>query len=110
MTGQDHARTLGFCLLAYGTFTALMLALQGSFAARIGIDLTSGIFKWIYLCLLVSIASVAIAAYTILLGKTWARIAGVVASIFLIVQFPVGTIIAAYTLWYLFGVGNQRSG
>jgi hypothetical protein len=44
-----------------------------------------------------------IAAYALLKRKGWAKTASIVAGVFAAAQLPIGTAIAVYTFWFVFG-------
>jgi hypothetical protein len=43
-----------------------------------------------------------IAAYALLKRRPWAKIAGIVAGVTSAMSFPIGTLVAVYTFWFLF--------
>jgi hypothetical protein len=52
--------------------------------------------------LLFTIPSV-VAGYALLKRRPWGKIAGIVAGVCTAMSFPIGTAVAVYTFWFLFG-------
>ncbi len=117
MTPQDHNKVLGIMHLIYGGFFALMTVLMLFLFVIMGISL-SGISQdpnappvgfivaimgfVVVLYGLLSIPSL-IAGYGMLKRRSWARVAGIVASVLSAISFPFGTALCVYSLWFLFG-------
>jgi len=122
MTPQDHNKMLGIMHLIYGGFfglmTILMAVIFGIVGAGIGAAAANdpnapppGFFIAIFTFIVVlygllSIPSI-IAGYGMLKRKSWAKVAGVVASVLSAMSFPFGTALCVYTLWFLFGEGQN---
>src|SRR6266849_10375055 len=52
-----------------------------------------------------------VAGYALLKRRPWAKVAGIVGGVVAAMSFPIGTAIAVYTFWFLFGdVGKQVYG
>jgi hypothetical protein len=118
MTPADHNKVIGIMHLIYGGFFTLIafvvMLLFGGFAAMISsvaandpgapppaiFWLLAVVVSVVYFVL--SVPSL-LAGYAMLKGKSWARIAGIVASIVAAMSFPFGTALCVYSLWYFFG-------
>jgi amino acid transporter len=122
MTPQDHNKALGIMHLIYGGFFGLMTVMMAVVFAFVGIGLgasaandpngpPAGFFIAIFgfivvLYGLLSIPSL-VAGYGMLKRRSWARTAGIVASVLSAMSFPFGTALCVYTLWFLFGGQGQ---
>ena len=117
MTPADHNKAIGIMHLIYGGFFTLMtlmmlvffgfiVALLGSIPEEPGAPpaaFLSAIFGFIVVIYaLLSIPSL-VAGYALLKRKSWARVAGIVASILAGLSFPFGTALCVYSLWFFFG-------
>jgi hypothetical protein len=112
MTPEEHNKALGLCHVAYGALSALMmLAILFFFSAIMfaipGKDAPVGVFVlllgfimfWSFILTLPSF----IAGYAILKHKAWAKPASIVAAVLETMSFPLGTAIAIYSFWFMFG-------
>lgn len=122
MTSQDHNKVLGIMHLIYGGFFGLITVMMavifvvvwGSIKAASANDPNAppaefllAIFGFIVLFYgLLSIPSL-IAGFGMLKQRSWARVAGIVASVLSAMSFPFGTALCVYTLWFLFGQQGQ---
>ncbi len=119
MTSQDHNKMIGIMHLIYGGFNALMLLIMIPFMLFIFGTISRdpqtppemrtffsffGVF-FVFLALLLGVPSL-VAAYGMLKKKSWARMAGIIASIVAAMSFPFGTALCVYSLWFLFGEGK----
>jgi hypothetical protein len=119
MTPTDHNKIIGIMHLIFGGFfmlVALMLLLFFGFlasmisaAAANDPNAPPAAFFWAlfgaitFIYFLLSVPSL-LAGYAMLKRKSWARVAGLVASIVAsILGFPFGTALCVYSLWFLFG-------
>ncbi len=120
MTPQDHNKVIGIMHLIYGGFNALMLVIFVPFFFAIGgiaatdpsapaaLTAIFGFFGILMLALaLVFGLPPILAGYGMLKGKSWARVVGIVAACVEALSFPFGTALCVYTLWFLFGQGEQ---
>jgi hypothetical protein len=121
MTNEQHNKTLGILHLAYGALHGLIVLVLGIFFAalmpvmRDGSHMRHGMPLGLYLIVLSAIALFGllfaapslVAGYAILKRKSWARIAGIIASIIAGTNVPLGTALCIYTLWFLFGQGSH---
>ena len=48
-----------------------------------------------------------IAGYAMLKRKRWARVMGIVSACLTAMSFPFGTALCVYTMWFMFGQGEQ---
>ena len=120
MTPQDHNKVIGIMHLIYGGFNALMMAIFVPVFLAIGAGAASdpnappalaaifGFFGVLMLVLaLVFGLPPMLAGYAMLKRKRWARVAGIVAACVEALSFPFGTALCVYTLWFLFGQGEN---
>jgi hypothetical protein len=104
MASQQHSKILCIAHLAYGTVIAIPLIGWLALSSSSGMGFGSGII----ILFMAYPLPFLITAYGVLHDTSWARAAAVVSVILSIMAFPVGTLLAAYTLWYLFGGGDQK--
>jgi hypothetical protein len=112
----DHNKILGIIHLVYGALNVLVLIAIAIFVggimglaalgqgndAAIPMGIVGVIMAFVILFNLVFTAPEFIAAYALLKRKRWARIAGIIAAIIESLNFPFGTALCVYTLWFLF--------
>jgi hypothetical protein len=112
----DHNKILGIIHLAYGAFNVLVLIVITLFMVGVmglvatgqsgGEAIPIGIFGFlmaiVILLNLVFTAPEFVTGYALLKRKRWARVAGIIAAIIESLNFPFGTALCVYTLWFLF--------
>ena len=124
MTLEDHKRLLGILHLVYGGLHGLLAfifiiafgvpaaILLGSTPGRDSAPLMVVVLFALLLGLLFSVLFLIpplVAGYGLLKHKPWARTASLVASIIEVLNVPLGTALAVYNFWLLFGQ-NARPG
>jgi hypothetical protein len=123
MTPQEHNKYVGLAQVGYAGFHLLMMigrmGLEGYMFRNIysrsqemgGLPLPrivwlifgfGGVFS-----LAMSIPPV-IAGYALLRRRPWAMVAGIVGGVVAAPSFPIGTGIAVYTFWFLFGDAGKE--
>src|SRR5215204_152771 len=123
MTSQDHNKVLGIMHLIYGGFFGLMTVLMAVIFAIVWAGIRDAlandpnappagfilaIFGFITILYgMLSVPSL-VAGYAMLKRRSWARVAGIVASVLTSMSFPFGTALCVYTLWFLFGQQGQN--
>lgn len=121
MTPQDHNKVIGIMHLIWGGFNALIMMLVvlfffgfGAFAAfdpkaPPAVTAVFGIFGVIMLAFaLVFGLPPILAGYAMLKRKSWAKVAGIVASCMTAMSMPFGTALTVYTLWFLCGPEGEK--
>jgi hypothetical protein len=120
MTPQDHNKVIGIMHLIWGGFSALTLLILVPFfllfLGIIGSDPSAppemkvffGFFGMLFfvLAVLFGIPPI-VAAYGMLKRKRWAKVACIVSSCLAALSFPFGTALCVYTLWFVFGEGQN---
>ena len=123
MTPQEHNKFVGLAHLGYaGLHVFMMIASLGvvgfmfeniySRSREMGgpppprflgvILVIAGIFN-----IVTTIPSL-VAGYALLKRRRWAKVAGIIGGVVAAMSFPIGTAVAVYTFWFLFGdVGKQ---
>jgi hypothetical protein len=120
MTPQDHNKMIGIMHIIYGGFNALMLIIFVPFFLAIGgiaasdpnappaVTAIFGFFGLFMLVLaLVFGLPPILAGYAMLKRKSWAKVMGIIAACVESLSFPFGTALCVYTLWFLFGQGEN---
>ncbi|MDQ3908165.1 MAG: hypothetical protein M3268_07455 [Acidobacteriota bacterium] len=120
MTPEEHNKTLGVLNLVYGGLQALLLVLASFFALPFFYVIWNEpgrsappllfvvmLFGAALLASLFFFMPALVAGYGMLKRKGWARTAGIVAAILMALNFPLGTALASYALWFLLGRGAK---
>lgn len=119
MTPTSHNKTLGILHLAYGGLTALLMAAISIFMLVMssiatnnrGEPIPAGILALVMIVLvavtLLQITPSFLAAYALLKRKRWAKTMGIIAAIVAGLNFPLGSALCVYTLWFLFGESGR---
>jgi hypothetical protein len=120
---DTHVKVLGVLHIAMGALGALAaLALMLIFGGAAGIVGSSGDADAAAIAVpIIGIAGTALVAFLLALSlpgivvgiglfrfRPWARIAGIVVSIFDLILFPFHTIVGIYGLWVLFSKDTER--
>jgi magnesium-transporting ATPase (P-type) len=128
MTGTDHNKILAigfaaFAVIYFFTFVLLLVITTGVFVAlgitfanesgdskQAGIGILGGVFTIIFygVLLLICVLPTALASSKMFKRKPRARFWGVPAAIVVAPIFPLGTVLGAYGLWFLFS-GQGKS-
>ncbi len=117
MTPQEHNKMLGIFHLVYGGFTALLMLAMMAFIFFIVASMPQGgppfapfmfmgVFLFIY-SLIFTLPSF-VAGYAMLKRKSWARTAAIVAAVMETMSMPLGTAVAVYSFWFMFGDAGKR--
>jgi hypothetical protein len=118
MTPEEHNKRLGILHLAYGGLNALLLAVAAFVALPVfyvfwnepGRNAPPSAFIFMVIAVaalapLLFVTPALVAGGALLKRKSWGRTAGIVAAILMALNFPFGTALAVYTLWFLLGRG-----
>ena len=114
MTAEDHNKYLSWAFLASGVFQAGVIGLAGIFVALAfllgapspsdGLDvLILGIMAAVLSFNLLLTVPNFVAYYAISRKKPWARVSGIVAAAFGLMNMPLGTLAGAYSIWFFSG-------
>ncbi len=124
MTPEEHNKYVGYAHLGYGILSMIMLLGLGLFYVFIifgvfffdpklngnplpGVFIVIFILGVIFFSMLFSLPSL-IAGYGHLKNKTWSKVWTIVAAVLCASSFPLGTLIAVYSLWFTFGEEGRR--
>ena len=121
MTATSHNKILGILHLAYGGLTVLlmiafsifMLMMMGIIASNnnSGDPLPVGVFALVMVLVvainLLLITPSFLAGYALLKRKRWAKTMGIIAAIMAGLNFPLGSALCVYSLWFLFGESGR---
>jgi hypothetical protein len=123
MTPQDHNKVIGIMHLIWGGFNALVMLILVPFIIAIGalgasdpgappgIAAIFGIIGvFILILTLVLCLPPILAGYAMLKRKRWAKVWGIIAACVESLSMPFGTALCVYTLWFLFGPGQNFHG
>jgi hypothetical protein len=117
MTAFQHNKVLGILHLAYAGFSVLvmivlsifMLGVIGAMAASdprsegFPLPLFAVVMIFVVVLNLLLVAPSFLAGYAFLKRKSWAKTMGLIAGIVAGLNFPFGSALCVYTLWFLFG-------
>ncbi|MFL6229921.1 MAG: hypothetical protein ACJ741_14200 [Pyrinomonadaceae bacterium] len=116
MTNEQHNKLVGVGFLIHGGFQLLMgllIALMfGSFMTLIPNDPgrpgpPKGFFlifaSFFFIIQAVFALPSFVAAFAVLKHKSWARLSGIIAAVVSAMNFPIGTAVCVYALWFFFG-------
>ncbi|MBA3320421.1 MAG: hypothetical protein H0T45_03120 [Pyrinomonadaceae bacterium] len=118
MTTEEHNKALGIMHLAYGGINFLTLLLVAvvfmfSLSADPGIPWETSLITlvvslgFVFGNLFLTVPNV-LAGYALLKRKSWAKVPALVAAVLAILNIPLGSALAFYTFWFLFGEGGRR--
>ncbi len=117
MTAKDHNKLLGILFAIHAALQGIIIVLVGLMYAGIGVMIaTSGdreaAFGGVLFLILTAVVAVVgaivlipqiLAAYKSLKGKPSARFWGIFAAIVTVLNFPLGTALGVYALWFWLG-------
>ena len=116
MTGEEHNKFVSWAFIGYAALQAMMVVVAiAIFAIVLSTDLggpgappppreflvAMSLFVSVFYSIL--IAPALIAAYAVRKKKSWARVAAIIASIFTMITFPIGTMVSVYSMWFFLG-------
>ncbi|HEY0099176.1 MAG TPA: hypothetical protein VGB76_09500 [Pyrinomonadaceae bacterium] len=117
MTPEDHNKTLGICHLVYGGLMLLLMFAMFIFMWMMFSEIPSRpgrpdaempaaflaiFFAFMFVYSLIFFVPSLVAGYAMLKRKTWARMASIIASVFEVMSFPLGTAVGIYSFWFMF--------
>lgn len=129
MTAIDHNKIIGFLFLIFGGCTALLLvpvflqivaalnaaerasASGAAEAAQNSQNAIAVLFVLIVVLgatFLIGAAIEVAAGYAMVKQKVWAQPAGVLAGVVALINFPIGTALGLYALWFLLGGAGKQ--
>jgi hypothetical protein len=120
MTPQDHNKVIGIMHLIWGGFHALTMLFFIPFLwffrdmmardPHAPPEMTT-FFTVFMVFIAVWVGALAVpplaTGYAMLKRKSWAKVMGIVSACFAALSFPFGTALCVYTLWFLFGEGQN---
>jgi hypothetical protein len=114
-----HNKILGILHLAYGGLMGLLMLaififmlMVGTFATDSrGEPMPAGVLALVMIVLagvmLLQVTPSFLAGYALLKQKRWAKTIGIIAAIMAGLNFPLGSALCVYTLWFLFGESGR---
>jgi hypothetical protein len=107
MTPSDHNRTLGVIHTLLGALILVGLAVAAvSEARRHPADALERL-RWMLYVLPLPLLQL-LASFGLLMTKRWSRVLAFVLSVVYVWVFPLGTLLAVYTVWFLQGEGARQ--
>ena len=114
MTGDDHNKYLAYSFLAHGAIQTLMMIAMSFFflfmisslpqkpgQGEVPIGVPLFFIGFIVLIQLLFVVPSLVAGYALLKRRRWARIAGIIGAVVAGANFPIGTAVCVYALWFL---------
>ena len=114
-----HNKILGILHLAYGGLIGLLMLaififmlMVGTFATDSrGEPMPAGVLALVMIVLagvmLLQVTPSFLAGYALLKQKRWAKTIGIIAAVMAGLNFPLGSALCVYTLWFLFGESGR---
>lgn len=107
MTPRDHNRTLGIIHGLLGTLVLVGLAVGAiSEARRHPADAVERL-RWMLYVLPLPLIQL-LASFGLVKTMRWGRVLAFVLSVVYVVLFPLGTLLAVYTVWFLQSEGGRQ--
>ncbi len=117
MTAKEHNKILGILLLVYSGLQVIgvaiailvmlgamgMVATQARTRDAVPAAMMFAVIIGVLFFSLLFVLPIAIAGWKVLKEKAGARTWGIVAAILALLNFPIGTAVGVYGLWFLFG-------
>lgn len=113
MTASQHNRTLVVLHLAYAGFISLLMISLSIFLLAIGTTETTAppeedfffiaVMVFVIGINLLMVVPSFLAGYAFQKRKSWAKTIGLVAAVLVSLNFPFGSALCVYTVWFLFG-------
>jgi hypothetical protein len=107
MTPRDHNRTVGIAHALVGALILIGLAIAAVLEARRRPSDAAERLAWMLYVLPLPLLQL-LTAYGIYTIKRWGRTLALVFSVLYVLVFPLGTMLAAYTWWVLYGETGRR--
>lgn len=123
MTAKDHAKILGIIFLIFGGLAVIgiffmlifLLGMGGVAIFNVGansdsipIAIVFGIFAVMLVITFVFVIPQLVAGWSLLKGSGRGKVWLMIAAIINILNFPIGTAIGVYALWFVFGDEGKR--
>lgn len=107
MTPRDHNRTVGIAHGLVGAIVLTGLAVAAVMEARRKPSDAMERLAWMLYVLPLPLLQL-LTAYGVYTIKRWGRIIALVFSVLYVLIFPLGTLLAAYTWWVLYGESGRH--
>ena len=107
MTPRDHNRTVGIAHALVGALVLTGLAVAATLEARRRPSDAAERLAWMLYVLPLPLLQL-LTAYGVYTIKRWGRRLALLFSVLYVLVFPLGTLLAAYTWWVLYGEDGRR--
>jgi hypothetical protein len=107
MTPRDHNRTVGIAHGLVGALALTGLAVAAVLEARRRPSDAAERLAWVLYVLPLPLLQL-LTAYGVLTVKRWGRTLALLLCVLYVWLFPLGTLLAAYTWWVLYGEDGRR--
>jgi hypothetical protein len=107
MTPRDHNKTVSIAHGLVGVFVLMGLIIAAVLEARRRPSDVAERLSWILFALPLPFLQLS-TAYGLFVRRKWSRVLGLLLSVLYVFIFPLGTLLAAYTWWFLQSEGGRR--
>lgn len=107
MTPRDHNRTVGIAHALVGALILTGLTVAAVLEARRRPSDAAERLAWVLYVLPLSLLQL-LTAYGVFTIRRWGRMLALIFSILYVLVFPLGTLLAVYTWWVLYGENGRQ--
>ena len=107
MTPHDHNRTVGILHLLVGILVLTGLIVAAVLEARRRPSDAAQRLAWMLYVLPLPLLQL-LTAYGVFTIRRWGRVLALLLSVFYVLLFPLGTLLAIYTWWVLYGESGRK--
>lgn len=107
MSPRDHNRTLGIIYGLLGALVLTGLAVAAVLEARRRPSDAAERLSWMLYVLPLPLLQL-LTAYGVFTMRRWGRMIALIFSVLYVLVFPLGTLLAIYTWWVLYGESGQQ--
>jgi hypothetical protein len=107
MTPRDHNKTVGIAHGLVGALTITGLTIAAVLEARRHPSDVAERLAWMLYVLPLPLLQL-LTAYGVFTIRRWGRMLALIFSVFYVLAFPLGTLLAVYTWWVLYGENGRQ--
>jgi hypothetical protein len=107
MAPHDHNRTVGILHGLIGVLVLIGLVVAAVLEARRRPSDAAERLAWMFYVLPLPLLQI-LTAYAVFTIRKWGRVLALLLSVFYVLLFPLGTLLAIYTWWVLYGESGRQ--